>query len=68
MKNPWVSDWLSAANALTGAARGRGYAEARRAQAAWLAETNRRMMSLWFPGVAQLKPKPVRVKRSRKPR
>ena len=63
MKNPWMSAWLSTANALTGAARGRAYSETRRAQEAWLAETNRRMMSLWFPGLAQPKPKPVPVRR-----
>lgn len=32
MKNPWMSVWLSAANSMTGAARGQAMAEISKAQ------------------------------------
>ncbi len=68
MKNPWMSAWLSAANAWSGAARGKTCSEARRAQEAWLAETNRRLVELWFPAALRPQPRPVRARRSRKAR
>lgn len=61
MKNPWLSLWLSGANAWTGAARGVMAGEARRAQTAMMAEAARQQSAmieeatrtwteLWLPG------------------
>lgn len=45
--NPFLSLWLSGANAMAGAARGAWMAEARRQQTAMIAEASRQMMEFW---------------------
>lgn len=53
MKNPWMSAWLSAANSMTGAARGQMMASVNKAQRqamqdwqdAWVSAC----MEMWFP-------------------
>ena len=53
MRNPWVqknpllSAWLSAANTMTGAARGYASAEMHRQMAAAQAEMTRQMIDFW---------------------
>jgi hypothetical protein len=47
MSNPWVSLWLSAANAWAGAAQGFWTAEMRRQQTAMLNEMSRQMVRFW---------------------
>ena len=47
MPNPWMSLWLSAANAWAGAARGFWTAEMRRQQTAMLNEMTRQMVRFW---------------------
>ena len=53
MKNPWVkknpylSMWLSGANAVAGAARSRATAEVRRQTATLMTQSNRQMVELW---------------------
>lgn len=47
MKNPWLSLWLSAANAWAGAARGLGTAELHRQQTAMANEMMRQTMRFW---------------------
>jgi hypothetical protein len=47
MRNPWMSLWLSAANAWAGAARGFWTAEMRQAQTAAINETARQAMRFW---------------------
>lgn len=46
-KNPFLSAWLSAANTMTGAARGYASAEMHRQMAAAQAEMTRQMIDLW---------------------
>jgi len=52
MKNPWMSLWLSGANAWMGAARGFWTAETHRRQAAMMNEAAKQMASLWTRGWA----------------
>lgn len=66
MKNPWMSMWLSGANAWTGAARGTYAAEMKRQQSAMATEMTKQMMSVWFPG-AQPKA-PAKARRKTTPR
>jgi hypothetical protein len=53
MPNPWMSLWLSAANAWAGAARSFWTAEMRRQQTAMLNEMTRQMVRLWAGAWAQ---------------
>jgi hypothetical protein len=46
-KNPLLSAWLSAANTVTGAARGYASAEMHRQMAAAQAEMTRQMIDFW---------------------
>lgn len=46
-KNPYLSMWLSGANAIAGAARSRATAEARRQTATLMTQSNRQMVELW---------------------
>ena len=46
-KNPFLSAWLSAANTMTGAARGYASAEMHRQMAAAQAEMTRQMFDFW---------------------
>ena len=49
MKNPWISLWLSGANAWSGAMRGLVSAEMKRTQKAMMDEAARQAVSFWFP-------------------
>ena len=53
MSNPWMSLWLSAANAWAGAARGFWTAEMRRQQTAMFNEMTRQMGRFWTGAWAQ---------------
>lgn len=66
MKNPWLSMWMSGANAWSGAARGMMAAEAKRNQTAMMTEATRQMAALWFPMLQA--PEPATVKRKRRRR
>ena len=61
-KNPFMSLWLSGANSVMGAARGRVTAEARRQSAAMMAEATRQTMRFWTAGTLS---SPSRKKKSR---
>jgi hypothetical protein len=52
MKNPWMSLWLSAANAWAGAARGFWSAEMQRQQQAFMNEWMRQATQFWTGGFA----------------
>lgn len=58
MKNPWMSLWLSGANAWTAAARGQMAADVKKSQNAMAAEMTRQTMAFWMPGAAAAKPAP----------
>ncbi len=47
MRNPWLSLWLSAANAWSGAARGFWTAEMHRQQTAMMNEMSRQTVRFW---------------------
>ncbi len=47
MKNPWMSMWLSAANQMTGAARGQMMSEMSKAQTQMMQEWQRANMEMW---------------------
>jgi hypothetical protein len=53
MSSPWMSLWLSAANAWAGTARGLWTAEMRRQQTALLNEISRQMVRFWTGAWAQ---------------
>jgi hypothetical protein len=53
MPNPWMSLWLSAANAWAGAARSFWTAEMRRQQTAMINELTRQVVRFWVGGWAQ---------------
>jgi hypothetical protein len=46
-KNPFLSMWLSGANALAGTARGRAMAEARRQATSMMTQGTRQMKEIW---------------------
>lgn len=46
-KNPFMSMWLSGANAAIGSARGRATAETKRQANAMATETTKQMIDLW---------------------
>lgn len=48
MKNPWMSMWLSAANQMTGVARGQMAAEVSKIQAAMMHEWQRAWIDAWL--------------------
>jgi hypothetical protein len=50
MPNPWLSLWLSAANAWAGAARGFWAAEMQRQQTAMLNEMSEQIVRFWTGG------------------
>lgn len=62
-KNPYLSMWLSGANAIAGAARSRATAEARRQAATLMTQGNRQMVELWGDVLGV-----PRKKRKKKPR
>jgi hypothetical protein len=59
-KNPWLSMWMSGANAVMGSARGRATAEARRHAVAMSTQAVKETTRLWTAAVA-----PTRKKSSR---
>ncbi|QAU35184.1 hypothetical protein [Janthinobacterium sp. 17J80-10] len=62
-KNPFLSMWLSGANAVAGAARSRATAEARRQTALMMAQGSRQMAELWGEAVGV--PRKKRRKKAR---
>lgn len=62
-KNPFLSMWLSGANAVAGAARSRATAEARRQAATMMTQGSRQMTELWGDALSV-----PRKKRRKKPR
>ena len=64
-KNPLMSMWLSGANAVWGAARGRATGAARRQSQTIMENGAREMMKLWSGGFAAASAKPPR-RRKRK--
>jgi hypothetical protein len=62
-KNPFLSMWLSGANAVAGAARARAIAETRRQTANMMAQGTKQMMDIWSGALA-----PPRQKKRKKPR
>ncbi|HJW56084.1 MAG TPA: hypothetical protein VJ577_12485 [Burkholderiaceae bacterium] len=69
MKNPWIkknpfmSMWLSGANAIAGSARSRAIAEGRRQTSIMMTKGTRQMMDFWTG--ALLTPPPKRKKKRR---
>lgn len=49
MKNPWMSAWLSAANSMTGAARGQFIAEMHKTQTRMIRDWQDAWLAMWFP-------------------
>lgn len=62
-KNPFLSMWLSGANAVAGAARSRATAEARRQAATMMTQGSRQVAELWGDALGV-----PRKKRRKKPR
>ncbi|MDO5704295.1 MAG: hypothetical protein Q4G49_04385 [Paracoccus sp. (in: a-proteobacteria)] len=50
MKNPWMSMWLSAANKITGPARGQIMAEMTKAQTKAMKDAQKAWLSMWGLG------------------
>ena len=61
-KNPFLSMWLSGANAVMGSARSQIMAEARRQSKAMMAESTRQMFRFW---TGQLESPPPRKRRKK---
>jgi hypothetical protein len=57
-KNPFMSMWLSGANAAIGSARGRVTAESKRQANALVTAGTKQMIDLWFNAVMMNPPKP----------
>lgn len=59
MKNPWMSAYLSAANSMTGAARGQIMSEYSKAQTRMMQDWQRMWidgwMQMWFPAASRKK-------------
>jgi hypothetical protein len=62
-KNPFMSMWLSGANAIAGSARSRAIAESRRQTATMMAESAKQITDFWTG--ALLTPPPKRKKKQR---
>lgn len=56
-KNPYLSMWLSGANAVTGTARGRAIAETRRQATNMMNEGTKQMIDFWSGALAPPKRK-----------
>jgi hypothetical protein len=61
-KNPFLSMWLSGANAVAGAARGRATSQAKRQAASAMTKGTKQMTKLWADALA---PAPRRKRKSR---
>jgi hypothetical protein len=64
-KNPFMSMWLSGANAAIGSARGRATAESKRQANAMVTEGTKQMIDLWT-GALAMPATTTRSKRKRK--
>ena len=62
-KNPWLSMWMSGANAVLGAARGRAAVEARRQASIVAASSARQVAAYWAQAMSP--PLPRKKKRAR---
>jgi hypothetical protein len=62
-KNPFLSMWLSGANAIAGSARSRAIAESRRQTSAMMTKGTKQMTDFWTG--ALLAPPPKRKKKRR---
>ncbi len=62
-KNPFMSIWLSNANRVAGAARGRMAAEGKRAASTAMTEGARQMMAVWTDALTPTKPARKRKRR-----
>lgn len=62
-KNPFLSMWLSGANAVGGAARGRIMAESKRQAATMIAQGTKQMTEFWTDAMVPQRPKKKRKKR-----
>ena len=60
-KNPFMSMWLSGANAVIGSARGRATAESKRQANALMAQGTKQMIDLWTSAMTV----PAKPKRKR---
>ena len=63
-KNPFMSMWLSGANAVAGSLRGRATAQAKRQTASAMTKATRAMLDAWTAGLVA----PAAKKRPRKRR
>jgi hypothetical protein len=63
MPNPWISFWLSAANAWAGAVRGFWTAEMRRQQTAMINEMTRQAVRFWTGAWGQSSSDKTRTRR-----
>jgi hypothetical protein len=63
-KNPWLSMWLSGANAIAGAARGRATAHARRQVSTMMTRGPQEVFDFWTKALTGVPP----VKKARKKR
>jgi hypothetical protein len=62
-KNPFMSMWLSGANAIAGSARGRAIAESRRQTSTMMTKSAKQITDFWTG--ALLTPPPKRKKKQR---
>ncbi len=65
MKNPWMSLWLSAANAQASSARGLFVANLARAQKTAIEDMTRQTLAFWTTGAAPAAAKSAPKKRRR---
>lgn len=56
-KNPFLSLWLSSANSVSGSARGRATAEARRQGTAAIAQSTKQITDFWTTALTGTPPK-----------
>lgn len=59
-QNPWLSMWMSGANAVLGSARGRATVEARRQAAAMTTSATKEMLRFWTSAMTPPRKKPSR--------
>ena len=62
-KNPFMSMWLSGANAAAGSLRGHAVAQAKRQAATAMTKATKDMFGVWSTGLASPPAKPKRRKR-----
>jgi hypothetical protein len=62
-KNPFLSMWLSGANAVFGAARGKAVAESRRQTALATTQAKKQLTAFWTGGLPAAQPKKRKKRR-----